>query len=346
MEQRPLGRTGRTISAIGLGCVTFGREIDEESSYRVMDHAFEKGTTFFDTAEGYGGGQSHQGRKSRLGSNDVREKTLEMSSSELIIGRWLRSRGCRDQVTLCTKVGTGGSAENVNRALAASLERLGTDRVDVYKMHSPDPNTPIAETLAALNAEVEAGRVSVIGGSNYSSAQLQQALVVSLEIDDPLLLKSRLKRIRLDVRRAGDRRGEALERIELFPELPSADPADGTLRYQTTWRPANAGQLLLRVVEPTLDDLEITQRIEVVRPDDELRNPRPDQDRLAQLAQQTGGAVIAPDHLDQLPALVPDDRERTAHPRRESLWDSYLALFLVVLLLTAEWVGRKVIRLA
>ena len=179
MEQKPLGRTGRTISAIGLGCVTFGREIDEDSSYRVLDHAMESGITFLDTAEGYGGGQSREGRKRLLGVDDVREKTLEMSSSELIVGRWLRSRGCRDQITVGTKVSSGGGADNIPRALSASLERLGTDHVDIYKMHSPDTETPIAETLAALSAEVEAGRVSVIGGSNYSAPQLREALNAS-----------------------------------------------------------------------------------------------------------------------------------------------------------------------
>ena len=179
MDQRPLGRTGRMISAVALGCVTFGREIDEDSSYRLMDYAVEKGITFFDTAEGYGGGQSQLGRKRSLGVDDQREVTTEMNSSENIIGRWLRQRGCRDEVTLCTKVGTGGSAENIARALAASLERLDTDHVDVYKMHSPDPKAPISETLSAMDAEKQAGRVKAIGCSNYSAAQLREALDTS-----------------------------------------------------------------------------------------------------------------------------------------------------------------------
>ena len=99
MEQKPLGRTGRTISAIGLGCVTFGREIDEESSYRVMDYAVEKGITFFDTAEIYGGGQSRIDRSEYLGFDERREMTLEMHSSEHVIGRWMRLRGCRKEIT-------------------------------------------------------------------------------------------------------------------------------------------------------------------------------------------------------------------------------------------------------
>ena len=179
MQQMPLGRTGRTISAIGLGCVTFGREIDEDMSYKIMDYAVEKGITFFDTAEGYGGGQARAGRRQSMGVDDVRETTGEVSSSERITGSWMQIRGCRDQITLCTKVGTGGSAENISRALSASLERLQTDHVDIYKMHSPDTNTPIVETVRAMTAERDAGRIGTFGGSNYSGAQLREALDAS-----------------------------------------------------------------------------------------------------------------------------------------------------------------------
>ena len=179
MDQKPLGRTGCTISAIGLGCVTFGREIDEPTSIQIMDYALEKGLTFFDTAEAYGGGQSKLGRQQQLGVVDQREVTTEISSSERIIGDWIASRGCRDQVTLCTKVSTGGSRENVHQALDASLKRLKTDYVDILKMHSYDADTPMFETLEALNAEVGTGRVRAIGCSNYSANQLQEALDVS-----------------------------------------------------------------------------------------------------------------------------------------------------------------------
>ena len=139
MEHRPLGRTGRTIPAVALGCVTFGREISEDDSYRVMDYAMEKGLTFFDTAEAYGGGQSKRTRLETMGVDDQREVTTEMSSSENIVGRWMEKRGVRDDVILMTKFSTGGSAENVHRVLAESLERLRTDHVDIYKLHRPYP---------------------------------------------------------------------------------------------------------------------------------------------------------------------------------------------------------------
>ena len=179
MEQRPLGRTGRTVSAVGLGCVTFGREIDEDASYRVLDDAVEKGITLFDTAEGYGGGNARISRQQRLGVDDVREVSDEMGSSECTLGRWLRLRGCREQVSICTKVSSGNSPENIHRALATSLERLGTDHVDLYLLHKSDPEVPMGETLSALTDEVRAGRISIVGCSNFSAAQLRNALAVS-----------------------------------------------------------------------------------------------------------------------------------------------------------------------
>ena len=183
MDQRPLGRTGRTISAIGLGGVAFGRELHEDASFRLMDYAVEHGITIFDTAAAYGGGHARLERRLDLGVDDRREVSGEMNSSERIIGDWMRMRGCRDQIILCTKTRPPCDAENIHKALEASLQRLGTDYVDVYYMHAPDPNTPIAETLAALTEEVDAGRVRVIGCSNYTAAQLREALDVSAAKD-------------------------------------------------------------------------------------------------------------------------------------------------------------------
>ena len=179
MAFKPLGCSGQQISSIGLGTVTFGREIPADASWRILDHALENGISWLDTAEAYGGGNARAYRRSALGVEDVREESGELGSSELIIGRWLKARGCRDRVTLCTKVSSGNRPENIDRALNVSLERLQVDRVDIYKLHSPDANTPIAESLGALAAHVEAGRIGVIGCSNFSQAQLQEAVEAS-----------------------------------------------------------------------------------------------------------------------------------------------------------------------
>ena len=179
MEQRPLGQTDLTIGAISLGCATFGREIDEDTSRQLLDHAVERGITFLDSAEAYGGGNARLSRIQNHGIDDTREVSHEMSSSECILGRWMKARGCRNEITLCTKISTGASPKNIKRALAASLERLRTDSVDVYKLHSPDPKVPIQETLGALSEEVDAGRIKVLGGSNFSGDQMREALEVS-----------------------------------------------------------------------------------------------------------------------------------------------------------------------
>ena len=153
IEQRPLGASDFRISAIGFGSVNVGF-IDEAASYRLMDHAFERGITFFDTAETYAAGRS-----------------------ERVIGNWLRRTGCREQITLCTKVLDG--AGDIHAALEASLDRLGTDYVDIYLMHRFVPSPPLDEILDALTKEVQAGRVRTIGCSNYTPAHLEQALQIS-----------------------------------------------------------------------------------------------------------------------------------------------------------------------
>ena len=157
MEQRVIGRSDKTMSAIALGSSPFGREIGEDDTRRVLDYAFEKGITFLDTAEG-----------------------PQQGSSERVIGAWMNERGIRDELTICTKISQGGGVSyNIPRALSGSLDRLRTDRIDVWKMHSPDPNTPIEETVGAMTEQVRAGLVGVIGGSNYKPAQLKECLEAS-----------------------------------------------------------------------------------------------------------------------------------------------------------------------
>jgi aryl-alcohol dehydrogenase-like predicted oxidoreductase len=145
------------VSVVGLGCNNFGGRIDEARTAQVVDAALDAGVTFFDTADIYGGTRSEQ-----------------------FLGRALGNR--RERVVVATKFGMpidddhkGAKPEYVSRALEDSLRRLATDHVDLYQMHAPDPETPIADTLAALDEQVRAGKVREIGCSNFSADQLRQA---------------------------------------------------------------------------------------------------------------------------------------------------------------------------
>jgi aryl-alcohol dehydrogenase-like predicted oxidoreductase len=179
MDQKPLGRSGLEVSAIGLGCVTFGREIDEDASYRVMDYAMERGIMLFDTAEIYGGAQSRLDRAQYLGFDEVREVAHEVSSSERVLGRWLKSRGSRKDVMITTKFLVSRLEGSIAQMLEASLERLNTDYVDIFELHAPDPSIPLDEIIGEMSGLVDAGLTRVIGCSNHTGAQLQEALDVS-----------------------------------------------------------------------------------------------------------------------------------------------------------------------
>jgi aryl-alcohol dehydrogenase-like predicted oxidoreductase len=156
METRSIGSL--SASVIGLGCNNFGRRITDESRVReIVDAAIEAGITFFDTADIYGG-----------------------TRSEELLGQTLGSR--RDDVLIATKFGMpvdderkGAKPDYVRRAAEDSLRRMGRDRIDLYQLHEPDPDTPIADTLGALDELVRAGKVREIGCSNFSVEQLQEA---------------------------------------------------------------------------------------------------------------------------------------------------------------------------
>jgi aryl-alcohol dehydrogenase-like predicted oxidoreductase len=160
MELVELGSCGGLhISRVGLGCNNFGGRVDLGGTRAVVEAALDAGVTFFDTANIYGGA----------------------GGSERCLGEVLEGR--RDGVVLATKFGkdmgdgvtSRGSAENVRRCIEASLERLRTDHVDLYYLHEPDPTTPIAETLGALDELVRAGTVCAIGCSNFSASELAEA---------------------------------------------------------------------------------------------------------------------------------------------------------------------------
>jgi aryl-alcohol dehydrogenase-like predicted oxidoreductase len=156
VEQIPLGDSGLTASRVGLGCNNFGGRIGLDETRAVVDAALAVGVTFFDTAAVYGNG----------------------GDSERFLGEILEGR--RGRVVLATKFGWGsetgdGTADTARASLDASLDRLRTDHVDLYYLHKPDPATPIAETLQALDELVREGKVRAIGCSNFSAEQLADA---------------------------------------------------------------------------------------------------------------------------------------------------------------------------
>jgi len=166
MQHRSLGRSGLQVSLVGLGCNNFGGRIDLAQTQSVIDKAIALGITFFDTADIYGGG----------------------GKSEEFIGAALGDR--RKQIVLATKFGkmrdavpgTRGTRAYILKAAEASLKRLKTDWIDLYYMHEPDPQTPIEETLRALDELRKAGKIRHAAASNFSAAQLDEAVVTAKRI--------------------------------------------------------------------------------------------------------------------------------------------------------------------
>jgi len=163
MEYRNLGRSGLNVPVLGLGANNFGWWADERASAEVIHHALEIGINYIDTADMYDNGRSEEyiGRTLR----GRRTEVLIASKFAMPMGQGINDRG--------------GSRWYVMRALEASLRRLQTDYVDLYQMHTPDPATPIEETLRTLDDLVKAGKVRYIGCSNFAGWQLSDALWVS-----------------------------------------------------------------------------------------------------------------------------------------------------------------------
>jgi len=165
MELRPFGRTGIDVSAVGYGCWEIGGgygDIEAEEFDRAVARALDLGVNCFDTAEGYG-----------------------MGASETALGKALGKR--RDEAVVVTKFGMNyrdrpnlrdSSRERVLASIDASLERLGTDRVDVFMVHWPDRNTPFEETMTALDEVVAAGKVRAVGLSNFTLAEIEACAAV------------------------------------------------------------------------------------------------------------------------------------------------------------------------
>jgi len=162
VEERNLGKSGLSVTLVGLGCNNFGGRIDLEATRRVVHKALDLGITLFDTADIYG------------------EKGGEKGGSESDLGEVLGPR--RKDVILATKFGKPMSARDhgasrlyVMRAVEACLARLKTDWIDLFQLHEPDPKTPIEETLRALEDLMRQGKVRYIGASNFAAWQLVEA---------------------------------------------------------------------------------------------------------------------------------------------------------------------------
>jgi aryl-alcohol dehydrogenase (NADP+) len=167
MKHIRLGRTGLQVSRLCLGTMTFGLQCDEPTSFRILDRAADAGVTFLDSADVYplGGGLDTVGR------------------TEEILGRWLAGR--RHEFIVATKCfgpmsrrrwDQGNSRKHILDAVEGSLRRLGTDYIDLYQLHGPDPATPIDETLRALEDVVRAGKVRYVGCSNFLAYQVARAI--------------------------------------------------------------------------------------------------------------------------------------------------------------------------
>jgi aryl-alcohol dehydrogenase-like predicted oxidoreductase len=174
MEKRIIGTSSLRVAPLAFGGNVFGWTADEATSFSILDAFVDAGLDFIDTADVYSAWvPGHRG-----------------GESETVIGKWLKKSGKRDKVVIATKVGKhakhpGLTAGNIQVAIDASLARLQTDYVDVYFSHFDEPDTPLAETLGAYQQLIEAGKVRVIGASNYSGARVLEALDLARRYDLP-----------------------------------------------------------------------------------------------------------------------------------------------------------------
>ncbi len=167
MRKRRLGNSGALVSELALGTMTFGAETNAAGANKILDEFASAGGTLIDTADVYSAGASEQ-----------------------IVGRWLAARSDRDDLVIATKGrfpvtsdagpnARGASRVYLQRAVDASLARLGVDVIDLYQVHGWDPLTPLEETLATLDHMVRSGRVRYVGLSNYTGWQLQRAMLLA-----------------------------------------------------------------------------------------------------------------------------------------------------------------------
>ena len=175
MELRRLGRSDLKIAPLMLGTNVFGWTADEKTSFSILDAFVDAGFNAVDTADVYS-------RWSPAGAG----------ASETVIGNWLAQGGRRDRIVLATKVGMemgegmkGLSAAYIERAVEASLKRLKTDYIDLYQSHRDDADTPLAETAEAYGRLIKAGKVRVVGSSNFTAERLKSAVEAAASVGVP-----------------------------------------------------------------------------------------------------------------------------------------------------------------
>lgn len=243
MEQRHLGRTGLRVSRIGLGTLTWGRDTDEHDAADQLKAFWEAGGTLVDTADVYGGGEA-----------------------EYLLGQLVERLVPRRDLVIATKAGSvpdpyrrfNGSRGHLLSALDASLERLGTDHVDLWQVHAFDTGTPLEETLQALDIAVSSGRARYAGVSNFSGWQLAKAAtwqlaspgvrtrLASTQMEYSLLQRGVEREVFAGRRRSG-RRAAAL--VAAGPGVLT-----GKYRYSTPADSRGASEQLAPFVEPYLDE--------------------------------------------------------------------------------------------
>jgi aryl-alcohol dehydrogenase-like predicted oxidoreductase len=159
MERTLIQRTGKSVSAIGLGCVTFGREIDQPASFELMNFALEQGITFFDTSPSYGAG-----------------------ASEKIVGRWLSDhRHAQESILIATKIQPPYTPKHIFDSIIQSLKNLQTESIDLLYLHRYADGVENPAVLKALNTLIRSGKVKLIGVSNFNAMQLK--ILLDIQID-------------------------------------------------------------------------------------------------------------------------------------------------------------------
>ena len=277
MEYTLLGNTGVQVSRICLGCMSYGAPgwhaapwvLDEESAGPFFRSAIENGINFFDTADSYSVGRSEE-----------------------ITGRWLKEYASRDEVVIATKVFFGPadrpnrrglSRKHIQQACEASLKRLGVDCIDLYQIHRLDPNTPIDETLAALDQLIQQGKVRYIGACSMYAWELMKALSIS---DRGGLAKFvSMQNLYNLLYREEEREMLALCEAENIAIIPWSPLARGVLagKYNSDDRQTKRNEIEPKNVRWFHDDPSVQQIVDIVITMAERRGVKPAQVSLAWL---------------------------------------------------------------